>query len=83
MKVNLEEKILQVFAKNVKKSKRKAVSLEANFQKHLGLDSMRLVAILLQFEEMFQIDLTEIEAELAEIRTIGDLVSLAERLELG
>lgn len=70
-----------MFRNNVKKSRADKVSLDASFQKDLGLDSMRLVSILLELEEALSLDISEQEdLDLAQIKTVRDLIALAREL---
>jgi acyl carrier protein len=44
-----------------------------------GLDSVRLLDLLLAVEERFGLELSESDPELADVETVADLVALIER----
>lgn len=48
------------------------VTLESSFRDDLGADSLDLVEMIMGMEEMFDIEISESEAE--SIRTVGDAV---------
>jgi acyl carrier protein len=64
--------ILRPFAKN--KDALANVALEMSIQKDLKVNSARLVDIVLEIEEIFDIQVKDEDAE--KVRTVGDAVSL-------
>lgn len=48
------------------------VTMESSFRDDLGADSLDLVEMIMGMEEMFDIEISEVEAE--SIRTVGDAV---------
>jgi acyl carrier protein len=48
-----------------------------------GLDSVRLLDLLLAIEEQFALQLSESDPELADVETVADLVGLIERRRAG
>lgn len=53
------------------------VTREADFIEHLGADSLDTVELIMQFEDQFEIELSDDEAEA--IKTFGDAVDLITR----
>lgn len=49
------------------------VTMDASFRDDLGADSLDLVEMIMSMEEMFDIEISEAEAE--SIKTVGDAVS--------
>ena len=66
--------IIGKFAKN--KEALQQATEQAHIQKDLGVSSMNLVDIVLEFEEAFNISIAD--DELAKIATLGDAVKLIE-----
>jgi acyl carrier protein len=64
--------ILRPFAKN--KEALATVSLEMSIQRDLKVNSARLVDIVLEIEEIFDIQVKDEDAE--KVRTVGDAVNL-------
>jgi acyl carrier protein len=64
--------IMRPFAKN--KEALANVSLEMSIQKDLKVNSARLVDIVLEIEEIFDIQVKDEDAE--KVRTVGDAVKL-------
>jgi acyl carrier protein len=50
----------------------------ASFEDDLGADSLDTVEITMQIEEVFKIEISEIESET--VHTFGDLVNLVDRI---
>jgi acyl carrier protein len=48
------------------------ITLESSFRDDLGADSLDLVEMIMSMEEMFDIEISESEAE--SIRTVGDAI---------
>ena len=48
-----------------------------------GLDSVRLLDLILAIEERFDVSVNESDPELAAVQTVADLVSLIERRRAG
>ena len=53
------------------------ITLESSFRDDLGADSLDLVEMIMSMEEMFDIEITESEAE--SIRTVGDAVGFIKK----
>lgn len=58
-----------------------SIAPETSFQKDLKVNSARLVDIILQIEDVFDIQVTDEDAD--KLRTIGDAVSLVLQLARG
>jgi acyl carrier protein len=68
------KKILGKFAKN--KAALETAGAEARIRKDLGVSSANLVDVLLEFEDAFNISISD--DELAKIETLGDAVRIIE-----
>ncbi len=68
------KKILTRFAKN--KAALETASAETRIRKDLGVSSANLVDVLLEFEEAFNISISD--SELSQIDTVGDAVRIVE-----
>ena len=78
MKEETISKIIEItrpFAKN--KTALESVTLESNFLKDLEVSSARLVDIILDIEDAFDIEIEDEQAN--NVNTVGDAVSLIER----
>ena len=71
MPVN-EEKIIELIAENLDIDREK-VALDASFQDDLGADSLDTVELVMAFEEEFDIEIPDEEAE--KIRTVQDAIN--------
>ena len=68
------KKILAKFAKN--KAALETATEAAHIRKDLGVSSANLVDVLLEFEEAFDISISD--SELEKIQTLGDAVAIIE-----
>jgi acyl carrier protein len=78
-----EEKIVSLIASSVTgKYKKTPLARETQLQRELGLDSLRILALVFRFEEEFGVDLSKmnVEINIAKLRTIGDLIEAAGRV---
>lgn len=68
-------KIFEIIAEqlNIDESK---ISLDASFMDDLGADSLDTVELIMAFEEEFDIEIPDEEAE--QIRTVGDAIEFIE-----
>jgi acyl carrier protein len=58
-----------------------ALTRDLHLRRDLGLDSLRLVALVVQFEERLGINLGKAgDIDFARIQTIGDVIDVARRL---
>lgn len=53
-----------------------ALTDDTSLQRELGLDSLAIIALIFRFEEMFGIDLPQLEGQVdfSRMRTLGDLL---------
>lgn len=66
-----EERIIELIAENLDIDPEK-VTLDASFQDDLGADSLDTVELVMAFEEEFDIEIPDEEAE--KIRTVKDAI---------
>lgn len=56
------------------------IAVEANFTEDLGVDSLDMVEIIMELEEVFEVELEDGEAD--ELQTVDDVVNyIAKKLE--
>jgi acyl carrier protein len=70
------KKVIGKFAKN--KGALETATAATSIRKDLGVSSANLVDVVLDFEEVFSISISD--AELSTVNTLGDAVALIERL---
>jgi acyl carrier protein len=77
--MNVEEKVKEIIAEQLQVDADK-VTPEASFIDDLGADSLDTVELVMAFEEAFDIEIPDEDAE--KIRTVGDAISyIKERIE--
>ena len=59
--MNIEEKAREIIAKQLGVDKE--IKLEASFQDDLGADSLDIVELVMAFEETFQVEIPDDDAE--------------------
>ena len=65
----------------VEKRRPAVLTRDLHLRRDLGLDSLRLVALVVRFEECLGINLGKaVDIDLARIQTIGDMIDVAQRL---
>ena len=72
-----DSQIMALIASGVSgKFKKVKITRETNLQKELGLDSIGMLALVFQFEELFSIDIAQlvIEINIAKLKTVADLL---------
>ena len=69
--MSLEEKVIQLVAEQLDVAPEKC-KLEASFIDDLGADSLDLVELIMEMEELFGVEIAD--EELEKIRTIKDVV---------
>ena len=55
------------------------IAPESDLHDDLGLDSLEMVALLVELEEVFQIELRESDLDPLELRTVTDVIALIKR----
>jgi acyl carrier protein len=65
----VEEKITELIAEHLQVAVAEVIP-GANFQNHLGADSLDVLLLLMQFEQAFDIEIPDEDAE--KIKTVGD-----------
>ena len=55
------------------------ISPESTLNEDLGLDSLAMVMLLVALEDTFAIELNEADMNPFDLKTVGDVISLAER----
>jgi len=77
--VNVEEKVKEIIAEQLQVDAEK-VTPEASFIDDLGADSLDTVELVMAFEEAFDIEIPDEDAE--KIRTVGDAINyIKDRIE--
>jgi acyl carrier protein len=71
----ISQKVIDIIADKLGVSAAEA-TLEANLATDLGADSLDIVELLLEFENVFKITIPEDDAE--QIKTVGQIVSYLE-----
>jgi acyl carrier protein len=62
---------------------RKAVHRDMSLRKDLGLDSLRLVALVVRFEEALGVNIADAgDIDFTKIQTVGDAIDVAQMLVL-
>jgi acyl carrier protein len=59
---------------------KKDIGPETSLQGDLGIDSIGKVALAFQLEKALGIDLSRFTGNVADVRTVGDVIALARRL---
>jgi acyl carrier protein len=77
MQEKLKERIKEIIAEELMAEK-EAVTDDAHLREDLGADSLDLVELLMRFEDEFDIQIPEEEAE--GIKTVGDIIKKFEKL---
>ena len=72
---NVEERVLSIVCEQLGTSRDK-VSRETSFINDLGADSLDTVELVMEFEDEFEINIPDEDAE--KIQTVGDAVSYIE-----
>jgi len=67
----IEERVVEIICKQLDVEKEK-VSIETSFINDLGADSLDIVELVMEFEEEFNTNIPDEDAE--GIRTVGDVV---------
>ena len=76
---NIYENVVNIISKHAKNQEAiKAVKPETNILSDLQVNSARLVDIVLDFEDAFDLEISDEDAD--KIETIGDAVQLVEKL---
>jgi len=77
--VNVEEKVKEIIAEQLQVDAER-VTPEASFIDDLGADSLDTVELVMAFEEAFDIEIPDEDAE--KIRTVGDAINyIKDRIE--
>jgi acyl carrier protein len=76
VKDTLEDQLLDIFRRSVKKRYRDRVAVGARLQADLDMDSLGVVSCMLVAEEELSLRIFPLEVETGEIRTVGDVVNL-------
>lgn len=71
-KVSTEDKLKEIIIKQLAVNK-KLVTLESSFENDLGADSLDTVELVMEFEDVFDMNIPDEDAE--KIQTVGDAVN--------
>jgi acyl carrier protein len=72
--MNIEQRLFKIVNTEFNKKKHPNLSLDMNFKKDLGLDSLSLTELLIACDEEFSIDIDiEEHPEIGEVRTLRSL----------
>ena len=83
VETQIEEKILALLSEFIPhKKKLRELTKETELQRELGVNSIALLSLVFRVEEEFKVDLSQIDfgAELAKLRTVGDLLAIGNDL---
>ena len=69
---DVKEKVIEIVCEQLN-AKKEDVKMETSFINDLGADSLDTVELVMEFEERFDVEIPDSDAE--KIRTIGDAVS--------
>lgn len=81
--VKFDEQILSLIAKGVPGRFKKAkITRDMHLQRDLGLDSLALSAMVFRLEEVFDIDLGDVDLgiNIAQLRTVGDAINASRQI---
>ena len=79
METNVYDNVINIISKHAKNQEAlKSISNETNILNDLQVNSARLVDIVLDFEDTFDLEISDEDAD--KIETIGDAVSLVKKL---
>lgn len=76
VKDTLEDQLLDIFRRSVKKRYRDRVNVNARLQADLDMDSLGVVSCMLVAEEELSLRIFPLEVETGEIRIVGDVIKL-------
>lgn len=79
----IEEKILALLSEFIpQKKKLREIAEDTELQRELGVNSIALLSLVFRVEEEFDVDLSQIDfgAELANLKTAGDLLRISKEL---
>ncbi len=76
-----EKIILGILANVVPDDRRNQVSLTSNLRKDLGLDSFKLITLVMELQNQTDFDITRVESneDLKRVTTAQDLVTIVEK----
>ncbi len=74
--MNTEEKVIEIFEEL---SGLDDIDLNDNIQVDINLDSLELVTMILQVEDIFEIQLDESDMNPFDLTTVGDVVNLVKK----
>jgi acyl carrier protein len=69
---DVKEKVIEIVCEQLN-AKKEDVKMETSFINDLGADSLDTVELVMEFEERFDVEIPDSDAE--KIRTIGDAVN--------
>lgn len=79
----IESKVLSLIAEGVpRKFKKDLITKETHLQRELGLDSIAILSMVFRFEEVFKIDLGQInlQVNMGDLRTVNDLLKMSKEI---
>lgn len=74
--MQIEEKVIEIFKELTDLDD---IKLDQNIQEDLNLDSLALVTMILQIEDVFEIELDESDMNPFDLTTVGDVVKLVQK----
>ena len=80
---NFDEKILSLLSEAVPgKFKKTKITQEMHLQRDLGIDSLAIAALVFRLEEVFGIDLTDVDfgTSLSQMRTVSDAINMSKEI---
>ena len=81
MQDSLSAQVVNIFRRTVKKKYRDRVGLEAELQADLDMDSLAILSTMLSAEGELGVTIFPLQADVAEIRTVGDIVGVIRSIQ--
>jgi acyl carrier protein len=83
IEVDVERSVLSLVKSLMSSSgrNRKTINRDTSLRRDLGLDSIRLVALVVRFEETLGVDISKAgDIDFTKIQTVGDAIDVGQRL---
>jgi acyl carrier protein len=72
----VDDTVLSIFRRNVKKRYRDSVKPEARLQADLDMDSLGVLSAMLVAEEELKLSIFPLQGDVGEIRTVRDIINI-------
>jgi long-chain acyl-CoA synthetase len=78
---NFDDQVLALIAQATPSRFKKPVTVDLHLQKDLGLDSIAITSLVFRLEEVFGIDLSDVDVrEVGQMKTVGDAVAASRKI---